>query len=62
MDIKTVLDSTKLFCAKVKRKVDITITKGACAMRNRCADSTDCPLYVERLIKEAQCERDKPNR
>lgn len=54
MDIKTVLESTKLFCHKVKRKVDITITKGACAMRNHCSDSSECPLYVERLIKESQ--------
>jgi hypothetical protein len=54
MDIKTVLNSTKLFCSRVKRKVDLTISRGACAMRNRCADSEHCPLYVERLIKEAK--------
>lgn len=53
MDIQKVLKSTKLYCKKAKRKVDITISKGSCAMRNKCATTSDCPLYVERLIKEA---------
>lgn len=53
MDIKKIIRSKKLRCPEVKKKVDITISTGRCAYKNKCKQRPDsfCPLYVERLIK-----------
>ena len=53
MNTKQIAKAKKLYCKSAKHKVDITITRGACAMRNHCADSERCPLYVQRLVKAA---------
>ena len=53
MDTKKILKSNKLYCKAAGHKVDMKISRQACAMRNKCADPTKCPLYVERLIKES---------